>query len=35
MKIVIAPDSFKASLTAKEVCDSIEMGIKKYLMMHK
>lgn len=29
MKIVIAPDSFKGSLTAKEVCDSIETGIKK------
>lgn len=29
MKIVIAPDSFKGSLTAKEVADSIERGIKK------
>lgn len=29
MKIVIAPDSFKGSLTASEVADSIERGIKK------
>lgn len=29
MKIVIAPDSFKGSLTAKEVADYIENGIKK------
>ncbi|WP_461205146.1 glycerate kinase [Clostridium sp. DL1XJH146] len=29
MKIVIAPDSFKGSLTAKEVADCIEFGIKK------
>lgn len=29
MKIVIAPDSFKGSLTALEVADSIEKGIKK------
>lgn len=28
---VIAPDSFKGSLSAKEVCDSIERGIKKIL----
>lgn len=28
---VIAPDSFKGSMTAKEVCDSIEKGIKKIL----
>lgn len=26
MKIVIAPDSFKESLTASEVCDAIETG---------
>lgn len=31
MKIVIAPDSFKGSLTAKEAADSIENGIKKVL----
>ncbi|NLB88763.1 MAG: glycerate kinase [Syntrophomonadaceae bacterium] len=29
MKIVIAPDSFKGSLTAKQVADAIETGIKK------
>lgn len=29
MKIVIAPDSFKGSLTANEVSDSIERGIKR------
>lgn len=29
MKIVIAPDSFKESLTAKEVCLAIEKGISK------
>lgn len=29
MKIVIAPDSFKGSLTAKQVADAIEIGIKK------
>jgi glycerate 2-kinase len=29
MKIVIAPDSFKGSLTAKEVADAIERGINK------
>lgn len=29
MKIVIAPDSFKESMTAQEACDSIERGIKK------
>ena len=27
MKIVVAPDSFKESMTAKEACDSIERGI--------
>ena len=30
MKILLAPDSFKDSLTAKEVCESIEKGIKNY-----
>ena len=30
MKIVIAPDSFKESLTALEVADAIEMGFKKF-----
>lgn len=29
MKIIVAPDSFKGSLSAKEVCDNIEIGIKK------
>lgn len=29
MKIVIAPDSFKESLSAKEVCQSIEKGVSK------
>ena len=29
MKIVIAPDSFKESLTAKQVCEAIEIGFKK------
>lgn len=31
MKIVIAPDSFKESLSAREVCDAIEAGIHKLL----
>src|SRR5690554_3728105 len=30
-KIVIAPDSFKGSMSAKNVCDAIEKGIKKVL----
>ncbi|WP_315073723.1 glycerate kinase [uncultured Clostridium sp.] len=30
MKIVIAPDSFKGSLTALEVANAIEDGLKKY-----
>ena len=29
MKIVVAPDSFKGSLSALEVCESIEKGIRK------
>lgn len=29
MKIIIAPDSFKGSLTALEVCENIEKGIKR------
>ena len=29
MKIVIAPDSFKGSLSAKEVADAIEIGIRR------
>jgi glycerate kinase len=29
MKIVIAPDSFKGNLTAKEAADAIEIGIKR------
>lgn len=31
MKIVIAPDSFKDSLSAIRVCDAIEKGVKKVL----
>jgi len=31
MKILIAPDKFKDSLTAYQVCDAIEIGIKKIL----
>ncbi len=29
MKIIIAPDSYKGSLTALEVAENIETGIKK------
>lgn len=29
MKIIIAPDSFKESLTAKQVCQAIEAGLKR------
>ena len=29
MKIVIAPDSFNGSISAKEVCDNIELGMRK------
>ncbi len=29
MTIVLAPDSFKESMTAKEVCEAMEKGIKK------
>ncbi|WP_230873966.1 glycerate kinase [Paenibacillus woosongensis] len=28
-KFVLAPDSFKESMTAKEVCEAMEMGIKR------
>ena len=31
MKIVIAPDSFKGNLTAKQVADAIEIGIKRVI----
>jgi glycerate kinase len=31
MKIVIAPDSYKESLTAKQVCHAIETGFKRVL----
>lgn len=31
MKIILAPDSFKESMTAKEVCQEIEKGLKKIL----
>ncbi len=30
MKILVAPDKFKGSLSAKELCESIALGIKKY-----
>jgi len=30
MNILIAPDKFKGSLTAQQVCDAVEEGIKKY-----
>ncbi len=29
MKVVIAPDSFKESLTAKQVCDAIQVGLSR------
>jgi glycerate kinase len=29
MKIVLAPDSFKGSLSSKEVCDAMEQGIRR------
>ena len=31
MKFVLAPDSFKEGMTAKEVCQAMEKGIKKVL----
>ncbi|HGE72354.1 TPA: glycerate kinase [Candidatus Poribacteria bacterium] len=31
MKIVIAPDSFKGNLTAREVADAIEVGIRRIM----
>jgi glycerate kinase len=31
MKIVIAPDSFKGNLTAKEAADAVEIGIKRVI----
>lgn len=31
MRILIAPDKFKGSLTSAEVCDAIETGLKKIL----
>ncbi|MFC4769345.1 glycerate kinase [Effusibacillus consociatus] len=31
MKIVLAPDSYKGSLTAKEACDAMEKGIRRVL----
>jgi len=30
MKILVAPDKFKGSLSAQQVCDAIEKGIKKH-----
>lgn len=32
-KFVLAPDSFKESMSAKEVCQAMERGIKKYSQM--
>ena len=29
LKVVVAPDSFKGSLTAAEACDAIEKGLLK------
>lgn len=34
-KYVVAPDSFKESMTAKEVCDAMEKGIKKLIQLLK
>lgn len=31
MKFVLAPDSFKESMTSKEACDAMERGIKKVI----
>lgn len=31
MKFILAPDSFKESMTAKEVCQAMEKGIKKVM----
>lgn len=31
MKIVLAPDSFKESMTAKEACEAIEKGLRKVM----
>lgn len=30
MKVVIAPDKFKGSLSAQEVCDAIDKGLKRF-----
>lgn len=30
MRILIAPDKFKGSLSAKEVCEAVEIGLKKF-----
>jgi glycerate kinase len=30
MKVIIAPDKFKGSLSAKEVCDAVEKGLKRF-----
>ena len=31
MKFVLAPDSFKESMTSKEACDAMERAIKKVI----
>ena len=32
MKFVLAPDSFKESMTAKEVCQAMKNGIQKVIL---
>lgn len=31
LKFVLAPDSFKESMSSKEACDAMERGIKKVI----
>ena len=31
MKVIIAPDSFKESLTAQQVCNAVKTGMKRVL----
>lgn len=35
MKIIVAPDSFKGSLSAVEAANAIDKGIKKLFRMQK
>lgn len=30
MKIVVAPDSFKGSISSKDVCKAVKMGIHQW-----